>query len=170
MDQQILIAIYGLLQKELRLEGLLDEYAAPLKSKDAVSTECINLYKWLAEALIRVPESTLNEEKEYFNDIVKGLTADYYLNNLLFSLFLFEGLVSAQGTVPQKIVLMPKISRAIKDFRKELIEGSDENAIAISQDSKRAATNIIRHIEKRPEITKAMSQYRLNKWKEAVTV
>jgi len=160
MNSDILIAVYGIIQSALREEGLLGDYAQPLKAKAADDLDIIALYKWLSEFFKGVSEKSLNQRKEKFNEIVRSLEKEYYLNNLLLALFLFEDLVSTTATRPQQIILQPKLNRLIKYIRQEIIK---DMGFEVVKDSKIAASNIRRRFEGLPELTKKMRE---DKWQK----
>jgi len=170
MNEDVLIAIYGILQTSLRSSGLLGEYGQPLTSKhlDEEDRTTIELYRWLAERLRRITEGTLNRRKEVFNAHVRQLEQEYLLNNFILALFLFETELGEFGTTPEKIVLMPKLNRLIKLMRVGIIalaEENGDNGISIVRDSKIAASNIARLFRGEPEITKKMREYKAQKWR-----
>jgi len=172
MNEDILIAVYGIIQKSLKMSDLLDMYGRPIKKPKTNEEDrtTIELYQWLAYRLKRVSETTMNHRKEIFNDHVRKLEKEYYLNNFILAIFLFENELSEFGTTPQKIVLMPKITRLIKIMRKGIIELADKNGddgVSIVRDSKIAASNIVRLFRGLPELTKAMRAYKADQWRRA---
>ena len=172
MNEDVLIAIYGIVQKTLRQDEMLGSYGQPLK-KRLVSEEdydTVAIYKWLSQYLRGVSEHRLNERAKVFNDYVRKLTPEYWLNNFLLAIFMLEYELTEYGTTPQKIVLSPKIDRLVKVMRKGIMEVAQkdgDDGIAIVKDSKIAASNICRMMRGLPELTKQMREYRLNKWKQA---
>ncbi len=166
-QQDILIAIYGILQIDLKKDKLLTATGAPLNTKG--DTEPIqdakSLYKWLAEQLITVPETTINNRKGRFNDIVRGLNQEYLLNMYLMAIFMLENYLDTYGTTAQRIVLMPKINRSVKHMRAGIIKEQDDG-IRIVKDSKIGASNVSRRFTGKIELTKEMRKYRANKWKK----
>ncbi len=168
MNENAMIGVYGILQKELRREEQLGEYAQPLKSKndDESDTDAKGLYKFLSAYLVDVSERDLNERKGIFNDIVNSLTQEYFLNNFLLAIFMLENFVGEDGSVPQKITLLPKIRRLIKHMQKGIIEEQD-NALDIIKDSKIAASNICEIFRGGFERTKAMREWSAAQWREA---
>ncbi len=123
MNEDALIGVYGIFQRALRIEGKIGYYGNPIteRNDDESDSDTISLYKWLSAYLAAISEVKLNERKETFNDIVRGLEKEYFLNDFLFGIFMFENLVGNSGTVPQKIVLIPKINRLIKHMKKGII-------------------------------------------------
>ncbi len=161
-----LICIYGLLQVELKREKILNNLGAPISNNklSEANLDALGLYKWLAEKLISVPEITINDRKQVFNNIVKGLEQNYLLNMSLFSIFLFEDMITRDGTTPNKIVLMPKINRLAKHLRKGIIKANDDG-LRIVRDSKRGSSNVMRIFNGEPELIKEVRDLNLEKWR-----
>ena len=165
-DADQLIAIYGIMQIELKKEGVLTASAVPIKDKSYGESiqDGLSLYKWLAEQLKTVPEKSINERKNRFNEIVRGLEQEYLLNMSLMAIFMMEQMIGTDGNTPQKIVLLPKILRLVKHLRAGIMLEQEEG-IRIVQDSKIGASNVMRVFTGMPELTKAMRKANADKWR-----
>ncbi len=168
LNRNQLIALYGIMQIEMKHEGLLDDIGAPAhkKAKDLTEAnlDALSLYKYLAQQLRSVPESTINSKKEVFNDIVKGIEQNYLLNMSLFCMFMFEDILGRDGTTAQKITLMPKINRLIKWLRAGIIR-EQEDGLRIAKDSKRGASNVVRLFNGEAELTLEVRNLNAQKWR-----
>ncbi len=168
MNKDQLIALYGIMQIEMKHEGLLTSMGAPApkKAKDLseANLDALSLYKYLAEQLRNVPESTINSRKEVFNGIVKSIEQNYLLNMSLFGMFMFEDILERDGTTAQKITLMPKINRLIKWLRAGIIREQAEG-LRIAKDSKRGASNVIRIFNGEAELTLEVRNLNAQKWR-----
>jgi len=168
MLQVELIAIYGLLQIELKSDELLIN-GIPVKGKHSdIANDALYIYKWLAKELKDVSEASLNKKKSVFNDIVKGLNKEYYLNMSLLTLFMLEWLFTNKGTKSQQILFIPKINRLIA-HSSDMVKRHNEDSFNIIRDSKIGADNIMNIFNGGIEITKAMRRYKVAKWRLAVT-
>ena len=168
MNEDAMIGVYGLFQQALRNEGHLGSYGQPINNKndDESDVDTKQIYRFLSEYLRGMSEAKLNLRKEVFNNIVRGLTKEYYLNTFLLGIFILENFVGEEGSVPQKITLLPKINRLIKHMQKGIIETQDDPLNTI-RDSKLAASNICSLFRGGIETTKAMRKWKVDSWRKA---
>jgi hypothetical protein len=148
MDIELIVAIYGLFQQTIKEQDF--------STMDMSDHDAIALYKWLGENVKHLSSEQLGEKAKKFNKIVRELENEYYLNNFLMALYIFEDLVAIEGSRSQQLVLGPKLNRLIKHIR--LQTGLEAN-----RDSKLAASNVRRRFNNLPELTKKMREH---KWKK----
>lgn len=167
----IVIACYGLMQKALRSEGLVNEEGAPIKQKryTELKQDTLNLYKWQAEVLSGISEYDINRRKQEFNQIVRKLNQEYKLSMFLMSVFILEDLVEDMDAIT-KGRMLPKITRVINSFSFQVIlHNEDGKGKDIVRDSAIAADNIFRMFNGQPEITKAQRDWKAKQWRKNVS-
>ena len=164
-----LVAIYGVLQLELKREGVLNPLAIPIKAKYPQSNlDALALYKWLAEILREVQEPEINKRKNAFNNIVKGLKKEYLLNMSLLAIFMIERLLTDFSSKPQMLVYMPKVNRLIEHLRAGILQDNPTEGTRIIRDSKIGSSNIMNIFDGGVEVTMAMRKWKLDKWRKGV--
>ncbi len=168
-DRDQVIAIYGIMQIELKKEGVLTASAVPIEDKGYGESiqDGLSLYKWLAEQLRHTPEHAINQRKGIFNDIVRGLEQEYLLNMSLMAIFMLEYMIGEDGNTPQKIIIMPKVNRLIKHLRAGIIKEQEPDGLRIVKDSKIGASNIMRVFNGGYELTKEMRSWKAEQWRKA---
>lgn len=167
MNIDVLVAIYGIIQADLR-DGYLDAYGATQKGKN--DSELTSDVKAVYE-ILRVNLKFLNQEEiskagEKFNTIITAMAPEYSMNMFLLAILMLEGELSINGSNPQKIILMPKVKRIIKNLEQGITKQQDDG-FDIIRDSRIGASNVLRRFRGLPEKTKAMREWRLNQFREA---
>lgn len=164
MNQDVLVAIYGIIQADLR-DGYLDAYGATHKDKNdsELTSDAKAVYEWLRIYLKHLSQKDITMAGEKFNVIAISMEQEYQMNMFMLAIFMFEDELGARGTNPQKIVLMPKLNRIIKNMRSGIMtllgDGFD-----IVRDSKIGASNVVRRFHGLPELTKQMREWKRLQW------
>jgi len=167
MNKDMIIAVYGVLQMELKQEKVLTPLAVPIKDKNypASTQDALAIYKFLAEKLRGVTESEINKRKDSFNNIVKGLEQEYLLNMSLFAIFMMENLLMEDGSKVQQGIMLPKINRLIDHLTEGILREQQEVGKRVVKDSKIGASNVMRVFRGEPELTKKMREWNKSQWK-----
>lgn len=169
---EYLVAIYGIFYFTLKEHKLIGERAEPLKMKgknnNQKNNDSIAVYKWLAEKIRGLSESQLKTKAEKFNQIVRALEDDFFLNQYLMGIFMLEYYLLEEASGLDKNMTLPKVERLINEMRKGIVKAnSEKNGKEIIIDTSQGASNIWRMFNQRAQLTKEVRAARTRMWKEA---
>jgi hypothetical protein len=167
--EDFLIAIHGIFyfamldMKVIKNTG----HVKKIRQKDRTINidDSVFLYKWLSDNVKYKNGAELQKRAEVFNSIVKSLEDDFFLNQFLMGIFMFQHYLYNEEPEVLQNKLVPKIDRLIQYMREKIIEHNKDNGREIVIDSSQAAENIYRMFNEEPQLTKEVRKARLQMWK-----
>ena len=170
-ELEYLVAIYGIFYFTLKENKLIGERAEPLKlkgtSKNQKNDDSIAVYKWLSEQIKGLSTSQLKTRAGKFNDIVKALQDNFFLNQYLLGIFMLQYYLEEEASVFTKNMMMPKVERLIKAMREGIKKTNGDKGTDIILDSSKAGSNVWRMFNGKVQLTKELREARRKMWKEA---
>ncbi len=169
---EVLTALYGIFQNTMIDENMLDDTARPkklTKKSDENDYDTVALYSWLSSKMKGHSRQKINDTVGVFNNKVKNLHDNYWLNNYLMGLFILEAWVDNNEDKFTQGILKPKITRSIRHISKGVVRAkiNKEGGDAIIKESSMCASNIYRMMTGQAELTKEVREKRINQWREA---
>ena len=168
-----LVAIYGIFYFTLKDYELIEpESAIPYKLKgqrnNQKNNDSIAVYKWLSERIRGLSPSELQTRAKKFNEIVRSLEDNFFLNQYLMGIFMLEYYLINEASGLDANLILPKVNRLIKEMRKGIIKANvEKDGDEIILDSSQGASNIWRLFNGQAQLTKKVREARLRMWREA---
>jgi len=168
-----LIAVYGIFFFTLSETGIIDDKTAvpkKLRKKDQTekNQDSLAIYKWLAGKVRGISREELRKRSAIYNDIVRALEDNFFLNQYLMGLFMLDQYLELEASGIDKNMIGPKVRRTIEHMRAKIVEVNVEHdGKEIIIDSSQGASNIWRLFNGQAQLTKEVREARRRIWKEA---